>query len=79
MDVRRVCVLIVAIQPGAMQQEMSIMISTLTTMERIHGVITIGKTGNAIPFLVKRIICATVTGSVKVVIVHTSYSCADNK
>ena len=66
---RRVCVLMLAIPLGAMEQEMSIMISTLTTMERIHGVITIGKTGNAISVLFQTILIATTTGSVKVCVV----------
>jgi hypothetical protein len=69
MDVRHVCVLIMEIPPGAMEQEMSIMMSTITTMERIHGVIASERTENAIPFLVKGIFGATVTGSVNVVVV----------
>ena len=48
-----------------MEHEMSIMITTLTNMEKIHGVIGIGQTENAIPFLVKRVLIATTTGSVK--------------
>ena len=72
MDVKRVCVLIMEIPPGAMEHEMSIMITTLTNMERIHGVIASGRTENAIPFLVKRISSATVAGSVKgVVLVYS--------
>jgi len=65
MDVRRVCVLIMAIPPGAMEREMSIMIPILTNMEKIHGVIGNGPTENAIPCLVTRVPSATVTGSVK--------------
>ena len=72
MDVRHVCVLIMAIPPGVMEREMSfMMITTLTNMERIHGVIAIGRTENAITFLVKIIrefVGATVAGSVKVVV-----------
>ena len=69
MDVRRVCVLIMEIPPGAMEQEMSIMMNTITTMERIHGVMAIGRTENVIPFLVKGIFGATVAGSANVVVV----------
>ena len=65
MDVRRVCVLIMAIPPGAMEREMSFMILILTNMERIHGVIAIGRTENAIPCFVTRVPSATVSGSVK--------------
>ena len=72
MDVRRVCVSIMAIPLGVMEHEMSIMITTLTNMERIHGVITVGRTENAIPFLVKCISSATITGSVKLGPVLTS-------
>ena len=72
MDVGRVCVLIMAIPPGVMEREMSTMITTLTNMERIHGVITVGRTENAIPFLVKCISSATITGSVKLGPVLTS-------
>lgn len=69
MDVRRVCVLIMEIPPGAMEQEMSIMMNTITTMERIHGVMAIGRTENVIPFLVKGIFDAAVAGSANVVVV----------
>ena len=56
---------ITTIPPGAMKREMSIMITTLTNMEKIHGVIGIGQPENAIPFLVKRVLIATTTGSVR--------------
>jgi hypothetical protein len=69
MDVRHVCVLMLAIPPGAMEQEMSIMMITITNMERIHGVIKIGRTGNAISVLFQTILIATATGSVKVCVV----------
>ena len=65
MDVRRVCVLIRAIRPGAMAHEMSTRISTLTNMERIPGVIPIGKTGTAILFSGTVRLRATIAGSVK--------------
>ena len=65
MDVRRVCVLIMAIPPGAMEREMSFMILILTNMDRIYGVIAIGRTENAVTFFVTRVLLATTTGSVK--------------
>ena len=68
-----------AIPPGVIEREMSIMITTLTNMERIHGVIAIGRTENAIAFLVKIIrefFGATVAGSVKVVVLILVYSVA---
>ena len=54
MDVKHVCVLITAIAPGAMATEVIIMIPTLRNMERIHGAIATGRTGNATPYFFQR-------------------------
>ena len=50
-DAKHVCVLIMAMPPGAMASKVIFMIITLRNMETIHGVIPIGETGNAIPIL----------------------------
>ena len=67
-DAKHVCVLMPAIPSGAMAGEVIIMIPTLTNMERIHGVIPIGQTGNAIqPIstqLNHRVLNAKLVGSV---------------
>ena len=74
---QNVCVMKKEMDPGAMEQTMLIMIITLTNMEKIHGVIVIGKTGNAMKFFLRftilglvplrrRRIFATMIGSVLV-------------
>ena len=62
-DAKHVCVLTTAMPPGVMALKviimiiilLIIMIITLWNMERIHGVIPIGETGNAIPSFEKKV------------------------
>ena len=63
-DAKDVCVSITAIPRGAMATVVIIMIHTLRSMERIHGVIPMWKTGNATRFLDPIIVIAGGIGSV---------------